>query len=83
MADESGPSNRNEIVAYLHCGLCLGEIKALVEKTGESQSPAEYADTEVGWTELGLQLWCRRHNVNICHIDFEGVQHRANTTRAP
>jgi hypothetical protein len=78
----SEPSNKNEIAQFLHCGLCIQEVLSLVEKTrGNAQSPAEYADIEVGWTPLGIQVWCRRHDANVCHIDFEGVRHRANTTR--
>jgi hypothetical protein len=68
-----GPSNEKEIGAYIHCGKCLRDIPAGV-------SPAEYARTEAGWTPRGLQLWCRRHDLNIMHVDFEGHRHKANTT---
>lgn len=60
-------SNLNEIKAYLHCALCLGE------RAGQH--------LEVGWTPRGLQVWCRVHDCNIVHIDFEGRTHPANTTR--
>jgi hypothetical protein len=62
------PRNSNEIQAYLHCGLCL--------KNNLGQN------IEAGWTRQGLQIWCRNHNCNIVHIDFEGVTHPANVTRA-
>jgi len=68
-------SNKNEIEMYLHCGLCLDEKP-------EDISPMEYQRIQVGWTVQGLQVWCTRHEANILHIDFEGVQHPANTTRA-
>ncbi len=29
---------------------------------------------EVGFTSLGIQIWCIRHNINVCHIDFEDNQ---------
>jgi hypothetical protein len=39
-------------------------------------------DIEAGWTQLGFQVWCRNHNVNILHVDFEGHKHPANATIA-
>ncbi len=66
--------NTKEIKLFFHCELCLAEKPA-------DLSPTEWKDLEVGWTELGLQVWCRRHNANVIHIDFEGLQHSANTTR--
>ena len=75
MMDREIP-NTNEIKAYIHCGICLKELPTGI-------APTEYKDLEVGWTELGLQVWCRRHNVNVMHIDFEGAKHPANTTRHP
>lgn len=66
--------NSVEITMYLHCGLCVSEIP-------EDQSPAEWADLAVGWTKLGLQVWCNRHDCNVLHVDFESMKHPANTTR--
>lgn len=37
----------------------------------------------VGFTEIGLQIWCRRHEVNVAHIDFQGEKHPANIKPAP
>ena len=68
-----GPGNDQEIGAYIHCGKCLHEIPA-------GTSPVEYARTEIGWTPRGFQVWCRRHDCNILHVDFEGQKHKANTT---
>lgn len=61
-----------EILSYLHCRRCLQERPGWV-------SPAEYAELEVGWTMVGLQIWCRRHNVNVMHMDFQGQKHPAET----
>lgn len=66
--------NTNEIQLYLHCALCL-------EEKPKGVSPSEWSQTDTGWTALGIQVWCKRHNVNIVHIDFEGQKHKANTTR--
>lgn len=64
----------NHIVSFMHCGLCLGERP-------EDQSPQEWGRLEAGWTKQGIQVWCKRHDVNVLHIDFEGVKHRATQNR--
>jgi hypothetical protein len=64
--------NTNEIGAYLHCRKCIDELPP-------DESPRNYARLEVGWTKLGIQVWCKRHDCNVCHIDFEGARHQANT----
>lgn len=64
----------NEIEAYLHCGKCLDELPKGV-------SPREWASLEVGWTKLGLQIWCKRHECNVTHINFQGQCHPANVER--
>jgi hypothetical protein len=66
--------NTLEIKAYMHCGLCLSEKP-------DNVSAASFSRLDVGWTQWGLQVWCRRHECNVCNIDFEGQQHQANTTR--
>lgn len=63
----------NEIKLFFHCAKCAVDKPADV-------SPSDYADLECGWTIIGFQVWCRRCNVNIVHVDFEGRKHRANTT---
>jgi hypothetical protein len=77
-APKDGPSNENEIGAFLHCALCIEEFKA---GKARGESPRSYARLEAGWTRRGLQVWCVRHEANVLHVDFEGQQHRANTTR--
>lgn len=73
-------TNSKEISLYLHCGLCVQEWK---DGKAPGESPESYSRLSVGWTAPGLQVWCNRHDCNVVHIDFEGVQHPANTTRAP
>lgn len=65
--------NDMQIKMFMHCGRCLSERP-------EHLSPREWAQLEIGWTAIGVQVWCKRHEVNIVHIDFEGVQHKANMT---
>ena len=68
--------NTNEIKLFIHCGMCLNE------GAPEGESPQSHQYIEAGWTELGLQIWCNRHDVNIVHINFEGKKHPANTNMA-
>lgn len=51
------------------CSRCADEVEA-----GDAGpvSMAEYGRLEVGFTERGLQVWCRRHGGNVVHFDFEG-----------
>lgn len=70
-----GFDSKNNIVAYLHCAKCLKEKPPGV-------SPREWAQLEVGWTPEGIQVWCRRHECNVLHVDFVGNRHPAITTVA-
>jgi len=78
-------SNLNKIGSFMHCGLCVDEYMAKRQKEDpeiNGQSPGDYQRVEVGWTKLGIQIWCRRHDCNVAHIDFEGKKHPANLTRS-
>jgi hypothetical protein len=69
----TGPSNLNQSYAFMHCRRCLSELP-------DGESPESWARLSVGWTAIGLQVWCVRHDVNLLHIDFEGHTHPANLT---
>ena len=56
----------NEIVKFMHCVKCLDERPS-------SLSPREYAQLEIGFTKPGVQVWCKRHEINVMHVDFEGA----------
>lgn len=66
-------SNENQINLYFHCKQCI-------EQMPNGVSPRDWVSIEAGWTELGLQVRCKRHNCNICNVDFEGQQHPAVVT---
>lgn len=66
--------NTNEIESYFHCACCMPLKPA-------DQSPRNWAWLEVGFTRLGIQVWCKRCECNVVHIDFEKKQHPANITR--
>lgn len=67
-----------QISAYCHCGLCLKEL----QENKLAISPKDYQSVQFGFTEFGIQVWCKRHDVNILHIDFQGISHPANTSRS-
>ena len=67
-------SNENCIEHFFHCALCLHEIPSGV-------SPREWAQLEVGATPVGIQVWCKRHECNVIHMDFEGEVHPASVSR--
>ena len=64
-------SAKNQIEIFIHCRKCMDEKPTDI-------SPKDYQQIQVGFTELGIQVWCNRHNCNIIHIDFEGQDHPAN-----
>ena len=64
-------SNLSHIQAFLHCSLCLDE-------SGDDPYTQKL---EFGWTKWGIQVWCREHNANIIHIDFEGAKHPGDESR--
>ena len=66
-------TNKLSIIQYLHCSKCVTQ-----KPLGVSMS--EWGGYDIGWTKLGLQVWCKKHQCNIMHIDFEGQQHPANLT---
>ena len=65
---------KNSITAFCHCSNCLPDCPS-------TMSPREWASIEVGFSKLGIQVWCKRCEMNIAHIDFEGQSHPANCGR--
>ena len=70
--------NTLKIRGYIHCGKCINDYKT--DPAAIDLSPKDYQRIQAGWTKLGLQIWCTRHDCNIVHIDFEGKQLPANIT---
>jgi hypothetical protein len=64
-------SAKNQIVAFFHCRKCLNELP-------KGMSPSDWASHEIGYTKIGIQVWCKRHECNIVHTDFEGIKHPGN-----
>ena len=59
----------NKIKEPIVCVKCSNEFTA---GQTDSISLQDYQKVDVGFTERGLQIWCQRHQLNICHINFEG-----------
>jgi hypothetical protein len=59
----------NQIKETIVCVKCSDEF---MTGSTDAKSLQDYSKIDAGFTERGLQLWCQRHQVNICQIDFEG-----------
>jgi len=59
----------NQIKETIVCVKCSDEF---MTGSTDAKSLQDYSKIDAGFTERGLQLWCQRHQVNICHIDLEG-----------
>ena len=65
------------ITQYVVCSKCADELAAL----SPPQSLQDYAAMDIGFTDYGIQVWCRRHRANIVHIDFQGAKLPADFRR--
>lgn len=84
--DPERPGSEKQIRAFYNCGLCVMEFKRLRaadDPSVRNMSPSEYMQQEVGSTAYGFQVWCRRHQVNVIHADFEGKKIAANMHVTP
>ena len=59
----------NQIKEPIVCVKCSDE---LTQGLTDAKSIQDYSRIDVGFTNRGVQLWCQRHNINICHINFNG-----------
>lgn len=76
-AEDGMPTANLAVDGFVHCGMCLRDLD---EGRARGESPCSYARLNVGFTEIGLQVWCVRHDVNVLHIDFQGHRHPATDT---
>lgn len=53
------------IHAYMHCSECIDALP-------KGKTPQQWASFEVGLTHNGLQVWCKRHKINVLSVDFGG-----------
>jgi hypothetical protein len=78
MAEERDIPITNEMTTFLHCKRCMDE---LMNNDAIELSPRDYAQLEIGMTKWGFQVWCKRHECNVMHVDYEGAVHPANLDR--
>ncbi len=57
----------NQIKEPIVCIKCSDEF---MTGATDSKSLQEYSKIDVGFTNRGLQIWCQRHDQNICHLEF-------------
>ena len=55
--------NGLQIEANIYCEACQRERPDCI-------TPQKWSRLDVGWTENGLQVWCRRHDCNVLQIDL-------------
>ena len=60
----------NRITQTVVCAQCAEEFAS---GATDSASLRDYTVLDVGFTDRGFQVWCRRHDVNVVHIDFDGA----------
>ena len=60
-------SDKNKIMAFFHCKECLKDLPV-------SMSPQDFMKIDCGWTEEGFQVYCLRHELQVIHVDFQGVK---------
>ena len=65
----------NSINDYIICSECQSEFDSGMTDSGSIQ---DYTKLDIGFTDVGVQVWCRRCEINVCHIDFEGNRPRAD-----
>ena len=66
---------QNGIEQNIICSKC--ETEFLLGST-DSRSLQDYSRLDIGFTSIGVQVWCRRHDVNVVHIDFAGQKPTAD-----
>lgn len=65
----------NHIKEPIVCSACLDEF---AKGLSDAASLRDFCRIDVGFTDTGLQVWCQRHDQNICVIDFDGQQPEAD-----
>lgn len=60
----------NVIKEPVICHKCYDDF---IEGRSDAASLQAFTVLDVGFTDRGIQIWCRRHDMNVCHIDFAGM----------
>jgi hypothetical protein len=57
------------------CAKCADEYTS---GATDAASLRDYSRVDVGFTDQGIQVWCRRHDLNVVHVDFEDARPNAD-----
>ena len=66
---------QNGIEQNIICSKCETEFSL---GSTDSRSLQDYSRLDIGFTSIGVQVWCRRHDANVVHIDFAGQKPTAD-----
>ena len=64
-----------QINQHVICAKCEEDFQA---GSTDSSSLQDYTKLDVGFTDIGIQVWCRRHDANVVHVNFNGQKLEAN-----
>jgi hypothetical protein len=62
--------SNSKINLFFHCKQCVAERP-------DDVTPEQFSRLSVGWTDVGVQVWCFRHDINVVNLDFMGQKVRA------
>lgn len=65
----------NHIKEPIVCAACMDEF---AQGHSDAASLAAFMRMDIGFTDRGLQVWCRRHDRNIVEINFDGQMPEAD-----
>ena len=73
------PSNLKHLLYQIQkpivCVKCSDEFESGLSDDASLQN---YSRLDVGYTKRGLQIFCRRHELNVCHFDFNNQKIQAD-----
>ena len=55
-----------QIKMFFHCATCL-------PNKPDGVSPAEWSSLQAGWTDIGMEIWCKRCNKSVAHFTLAGT----------
>jgi hypothetical protein len=69
MKKDRKPTEAKEIITPIRCERCVQEWSD--DESLSSRIPiSDFQMIEAGLTAKGIQVWCRRHQLNVVHIEI-------------
>ena len=50
--------------------VCVKCSEEFANGLSDAASLQNYSRLDIGFTKRGLQIFCRRHELNVCHLNF-------------